>query len=57
MRLKISRLRFATRSDDVLSRGNKVMIAKGGDFWIFPKLLESDEIERKVIKTNTGTLF
>ena len=50
--------------DDAVSRGNKVMIAKWRpswiavlDFWIFLKLQERAEIERKVFKTNAGRLL
>ena len=43
-------------NDDVMIRRNYVMIAKLQSSWIFPKLQETAEIERKVIITNIREL-
>ena len=63
-RTKMSPLRSATRSDDVMRRCYDIKIVHRRPcwicilhFWISPKLRESTEIERKVIRTNTGTLI
>ena len=62
--LRMSPLRYAVQSDDVISPGNKVIIAKRRPSEIphlefldfFRKVNKSVDNASKVIKTNTGTL-
>ena len=51
VRSKMPPLSSATRSDNVIPPGIAALL----DFWIFPILQETDEIGRKVTKTNIRT--